>query len=129
MRQELNNGTIAADIQNVIDELTALTTAGKAYKKSFDVMMEATKYYDRQVQYITSDNSYHPANETYGIENGASAALSFFTEWAQIQNKSDASVLQLTAYAQNLFQSGLDDFARWQVGCVKRLAKLKEALR
>ena len=128
MRQESDNGSIATDIQNIIDELNLLTAAGKTYKRSFEVMIETTRYYDRQVQYITSNSPYHPANETYGIENGASSAVSFLTKWIQIQNKSDAQVLQLMVYPQNLFQNGLDDFARWQVGCVKRLSKLKEAL-
>jgi hypothetical protein len=121
------DGTIAKQVQQHEQVLSNITAEGWKYQKAFPPLRTKWDMFREQSEYIFGDN---PDNlGPNAIINSSEAYRNYLEWWNTIPNKDQRPALNLLSVEHNEAQGYLDNFFKWQRGCVARLDEMRGSIR
>jgi hypothetical protein len=120
------DGTIAKQVQQHEQVLSNITAEGWKYQKAFPPLRTKWDMFREQSEYIFGDN---PDNlGPNAIINSSEAYRNYLEWWNTIPNKDQRPALNLLSVEHNEAQGYLDNFFKWQRGCVARLDEMRSSI-
>lgn len=128
LQNELLNGAIVKDVDTHRATLDGLSGEGRKWLNALPALLEKWRtQFQMQDGYIFGDNYY--TQGPGALVGAATEYNNYLRDWNSIQNKNEKPILELLGHEQGEFNTSMIAFQKWDEGCRKRIAEMRNSIR